>query len=358
MENLQENQIYLREAENPSEWQAILRESENAHYLQSWEWGEFKEERGWKPSRYLICCQDKAIGAVQILTRRAPFLGKLIAYAPRGPLLKKEVLENPELAKAALLKIKEEVFRQEAVFLFKIDPWIEKGIFAQTLSGLNALPSRPVQMTDCTIILNLKDPALFSKNARYYIRNAREAGVKILKDNTGSGIESFLELYLLTGKRAGIFLRKKDYLFPLLEKFINKKMAEIYFAEWQGKRVSAAVVFRLDKNAWYAYGGSARIEEKKIAPSYLLQAEIIEDLKSKGIEEYDLGGVPCRQNNQDAELMRGLLAFKSNFGGKYTEFAGSFDIPSKKLYHYYKLWKKTEPFVKKYLKIFKRDLFY
>jgi len=358
MENLQkteEIEISVTPFGNEEKWNETLFAFPDFHYLQTREWGEFKKEKGWRPLRYVIADENgNIIGVAQFLKKKT-VLGKNILYCPKGPFVKEPFARNKLFWRRLIEKLKEIAAANNA-FLVKIEPQTPPGDFF----GDGFLKKRSVQMTDCTMINNLEsneDELLgkMKKSARYEIRAAEKAGIAAEEDSSREGIREFLRLYYNMGERTGIFLRNKRYMLDLLEHFIRERRARIFLAKHGKKTLSGAVVFIFPKKAWYAYGGSDRFGEKT-AGSYLLQFEIMKRLKDAGVKQYDLGGTPCEKDPLGQKNMAGLKIFKSRFGGEYREFAGSFDIPVKK--PYYKVWLKLEPFVKKFRKAFRRDLFY
>jgi len=356
MENLQEVKIKIVPFENKEHWNSILFDMPNFHYLQTKEWGEFKAKKGWEPLKYIIEDEKgETVGVMQALKKKT-VLRKNILYCPKGPTIKEPFASDARFWKSFGKEIKK-VADDNNAFLVKIEPQTPA---SEAIPATDFIKTRSIQMTDCTIIndLTASEEELFEKikkNARYDIRLAEKNDVVIKEDSSPEGIKKFLELYYVTGKRIGLFLREEKYMTETIKIFADKGMAKIFLAEHDGKALSGAVIFILGEKAWYVYGGSVR-DDEKITSSYLLQFEIMKYLKKIGIARYDFGGVPCEKDPIGQKNMAGLRVFKSRFGGDYTEFAGSFDIPTKKFY--YRVWLKTERFVKKYYKLFKRDLFY
>jgi len=357
MENLQksEGKISVVPFENAEEWNRLLFGMPDFHYLQTREWGDFKAGKGWYPLKYAIKnANGETVGAMQLLKRKT-ILGKSVLYCPRGPSVKRPFAESGffwEELRAELGKIA----AANDAFLVKIEPRVSPGDFFRK----GFLEKRSVQMTDCTIIndLGASETELFGKikkNARREIKMAKESGAAVEEDSSAAGIREFLKLYYDMGKRTGIFLRNERYMLELVGRFAGEGRAKVFLAKRNGEPLSGAVVFVFQESAWYAYGGSARNAGKTTA-SYLLQFEIMKRLKRSGVKRYDLGGTPCEKDSVGQKSMAGLEIFKSRFGGEHKEFAGSFDMPVKKFY--YEVWLKLEPFVKKYRKSFKKDLFY
>ena len=61
-----------------SDWNQFVASHPDAHLLQMGQWGELKNEFGWKPVRLIL---DRETGA-QILFRRLP-LGLTLGYMPK-----------------------------------------------------------------------------------------------------------------------------------------------------------------------------------------------------------------------------------------------------------------------------------
>jgi lipid II:glycine glycyltransferase (peptidoglycan interpeptide bridge formation enzyme) len=65
---------------SPAVWKQIVVDH-NGHLLQSWPWGQLKQQFGWS-AEWLQVGQ----AAAQILFKRLP-LGLTVAYIPKGPML-------------------------------------------------------------------------------------------------------------------------------------------------------------------------------------------------------------------------------------------------------------------------------
>lgn len=87
--------------------------------LQSWEWGELKENFGWQAERFGLFENDKIIGAAQCLIKKLP-LGFKILYIPRGPVLD---FENKNDWEYFLEEIKK-IAKEKKADLIRIEPEI------------------------------------------------------------------------------------------------------------------------------------------------------------------------------------------------------------------------------------------
>ncbi|MEJ7652784.1 MAG: peptidoglycan bridge formation glycyltransferase FemA/FemB family protein [Chloroflexia bacterium] len=67
-----------------AEWDDFVSAHRAGHLLQSWAWGEFKSEYGWRPYRVAVTDSDGYVAAAQVLIRSVS--GLSLAYVPRGPV--------------------------------------------------------------------------------------------------------------------------------------------------------------------------------------------------------------------------------------------------------------------------------
>jgi lipid II:glycine glycyltransferase (peptidoglycan interpeptide bridge formation enzyme) len=79
----------------------------------------------------------------------------------------------------------------------------------------------------------------------------------------------------------------------------------VFFAEYQGLRLAAAVVEYFGRRATYFFGGSLDSHRHVMAP-YLLHFEIMRRAKAMGREWYDLWGVA--PENEPAHYVYDTLA--------------------------------------------------
>ena len=108
-------------------WNEIIRSFPDTQLLQHWEWGEVKEEFGWKASREVWKEGEKLIGAAQILEReiKLPIFGSMkMLYIPKGPLL---VDWGDEGARKIVIEGLKEIAIQRKAFLLKIEPDVVLG---------------------------------------------------------------------------------------------------------------------------------------------------------------------------------------------------------------------------------------
>src|SRR5690348_10477345 len=106
-----------------SEWNTILSQLPDPHFLQTWEWAQVKEKYGWKPMPFIWRDDSNTVvSAAMILKRQIlnrGFAARVsILYAPKGPLLD---WNNEALRNRVLDDLQAFAKKQGAIF-FKMDP--------------------------------------------------------------------------------------------------------------------------------------------------------------------------------------------------------------------------------------------
>jgi lipid II:glycine glycyltransferase (peptidoglycan interpeptide bridge formation enzyme) len=163
---------------------------------------------------------------------------------------------------------------------------------------------------------------------RYNIRLAEKKGVTVYQADE-EGLDRFYALLRETAKRDGIAIHGKDYYGTLFSHRRDYAGASpgvpdirLYLAR-QGEETLAAIItlFR-GTAAVYLYGASSDRRRNLMAP-YALQWRAMADAKAAGCLEYDLYGIPPRED--PAHPMAGLYRFKTGFGGRIIHRSGSWD---------------------------------
>jgi len=299
-------------------------------FLQSFEWGSFKEKMGDEIWRIGIKDQGEKIGQALIIKHRLIF-NKKYFYCPRGPVFlsslsgekKKEAIRN------FLREIKNQAKKEKVIF-FRFEPNL-------SLKNLNleenffnlGFDIQPVESTQPkeTLVLDLKkeiEELLKSMHpkTRYNLRLAEKHGVKVsVKD----GFKTFLDLLKETAKRKKIRIYSEQYYFNLLKEF-SKENIKIYFAYCKNKILATGLILFWEKTAIYLYGGSTRENREVMAP-YLLHWEVIKEAKQKGFSTYDFWGI-------DEKKWPGLTRFKLGFGGRRIVYPQSYDLVFNKFWYF------------------------
>jgi peptidoglycan pentaglycine glycine transferase (the first glycine) len=318
------------------------------HFLQLWEWGQVKKGTGWEPLP-LVLEQDGEIKAsLLILKRRLPLPGlkKCIFYSPRGPVAD---LENEEQI-TALFNGAARVARDQGAIFLKIDPDVscsnqhfqeilQRAGFKKNETGLNFEGVQPnfvfrldITPSEIKLLENMHS------KWRYNIRLAGKKGVKVRKAESKEDLRQFYELLQETAQRDKFLIRGYEYFEWIWEYMVEKKLACIFLAEYQGMLVSATLALVSAGKVWYLYGASSNLH-RNIMPNYLIQWEMIQWARQQGCSIYDFRGV-SGDLDEDNPLY-GLYRFKKGFNGDLLEFVGEWDKVYSPLFYW--LWTKVLP---------------
>ncbi len=263
----------------------------------------------------------------RIIRHDLPFK-KNYLYIPRGPEIDfNEMLAGFKNPVANFIKYLKELAKAQKSVFVKTEPSLDN--IAQMLAERGFKRSKKRVQPSKTVIVNLSQSEAELKNGmhhktRYNIGLAERRGIHV-GESGDAGM--FWRLLGKTSKRDKFFPHPKDYYEKLLSFFKNSGEIEVklFMAEHKNKPISAAIVLLYKGTGHYLHGASDYKYRQHMAP-YLLHWSIIKYLKGRGLLNYDLWGI-------DAEKWPGVTRFKLGFGGKVTEYPGSFDLVVSKFWY-------------------------
>jgi lipid II:glycine glycyltransferase (peptidoglycan interpeptide bridge formation enzyme) len=174
--------------------------------------------------------------------------------------------------------------------------------------------------------------AAMKQKTRYNIRLAQKKGVRI-RVGSRADLDVLYRLYAETSVRDGFVIRSAEYYRDAWGSFVDAGLAQPFIAEAEGEPVSALILFKFARTAWYMYGMSRDAHREKM-PNHLLQWEAMRWAKAQGCEMYDFWGAPDKFVESDP--MWGVWKFKEGFGGQVVRHIGAWDYaPSPLLYAWY-----------------------
>lgn len=329
----------------------IIANPDGGNMAQSIELAEIKSLYGWK-IKFIVT----DICAMTVHERFIPTLGK-IWYIPKGPSIGKTKELNNVISQLS------EFAKKNGVFLIKIEPELiknEKNLLALSKIGN---PSKPIQANSSTVLINTtktsnKLMAGLPQKARYAINRARRDGVIIKQvESTDENFKIMLSLMGETMADKPALMREASYYKKFWKLYSDSGNGALFFAYQDDKPTAGAFVVVFGEKATYKDGGSVK-QKTGYGTSHLLQWHIMEWLKKKKINTYDLCGVPPISDiNNKNHPHYGIGLFKTSFNKTVTEYVGLYDIAINPLS--YKLWKKIGEFIvyHYYAKILKK-LFY
>ncbi len=337
-----------------SEWNKIVSQLPDPHFLQTWEWAQVKE-KSWKPMPFIWKdTAGKIVAAAMILKRQIITQGLAarisILYTPKGPLLD---WKDEPLRDQVLNDIRSFAAKQGAIF-FKMDPDVVLGrgmteiadaLGQSVVSDLKrrgwGTSSEQIQFKN-TVLIDLTQSedellARMKQKTRYNVRLAEKRGVG-LRIGALNDLPMLYRMYAETSVRDGFVIRDENYYKTVWGTFMRSTASDQptafpIIAEVNGQAVAAIFLFIFAGRAYYVYGMSKDAHREKM-PTYLLQWEAIRRAKAAGCKVYDLWGAPDEFNETDS--MWGVYRFKEGLGGEVVRTLGAWDYaPNRLLYKLY-----------------------
>jgi lipid II:glycine glycyltransferase (peptidoglycan interpeptide bridge formation enzyme) len=323
-------------ADEIAKWDELIAANpDGGNVLQSQAFAETKQAFGWKPFYALYEPSDVISSRVAVCyhRRRLPAFGELW-YAPKGPGVA-DVTQFKAIAAASKTAGRG--------FVIKYDPEIIAG--SERIRGLGLVRSRDIQLNTATILVNLvpgEEEILtgFKQKTRYNIRLAEKRGVVVRPvELTPEHMDLMYEMMRQTYQRAGVYARSKAYFETFWKLHAAEGRGQLFFAYLDDTVLAGAFVTYLGKKGLYKDGASTR-EHREVQAPYLLQWQIMRWLKERGVESYDLHGVPPADRLDDpTHKLQPLVQFKSGFCQDVTEFIGTYDLVLNE--SKYRLWYKV-----------------
>lgn len=303
--------------------------------MQTWEWGEIRQQSGNQILRIAVVDEKEQIKQVFLFTVHPLGLGKVIINYAKGPMVPTDILQ--------FLKNK---FGQQAIFV-KLEPeeWLESaGKYKLPIAkkkwqqdDLNfCLSTSPVFARHTFIIdLNFSEEKLLSlmkSKTRYNINLAKRRGVEI-KDETEKpkAFDTFFQLYEQTVKRQNYLGHSKEYHQLVWETLKQAQMAKILTAYYQDEPLSSYTLFFYKHWAYYLYGGSSE-NHKEVMASNLLMWEAIRLAKKQGCQYFDMWGA-LEANYSLSHPWAGFARFKEGYGGQHRSYLPTIDVVFQKVWY-------------------------
>ena len=303
------------------QWHAFCARNPEHSLLQTAEWGTLKSDFGWTPS--FVTAGD---AGAMVLFRELP-AGLKIAYIPRGPVGQDFGPLWPEIH--ALCRKKHAIFLRVEPDFWQDSP--EAAALAESMDGF--IPAFATVQPPRTIVIPLDGSeddwlARMNQKTRYNIRLSQKKDLTV-EESDDTAV--FHQLMQVTGSRDSFGVHTEAYYRKCLDCFSADKKGRILLVRYQGKPLSALMLFTEGKRGYYLYGASSN-EERSRMPNYLAQWTAMKLCRDAGCTEYDLWGIP----DEDEETLEAQLQdrhdglwqvyrFKRGFGGEIRRTMGSFD---------------------------------
>jgi lipid II:glycine glycyltransferase (peptidoglycan interpeptide bridge formation enzyme) len=260
-----------------------------------------------------------------------PLIKRPVFYAPRGPIIQ---FGDTDAVRTLIDGVCVEAALRKAVVL-KIDPEIvaSNQSAIDKIKAVGLIKKKKQVQPRVTYFLDLNkdlDELMkgFEEKTRYNIRLAERKGVKVIEDSSEKGIDIFYKLYEETCKRDSFLIHPRSYYIKLKETLIDRGMANVFIATFNGIPIASVFIFKMGSRVWYMYGASNN-EYRNVMPNHALHWHVIKWAKENGYKLYDLWGIPSKPNEKHP--LFGVYRFKKGFNGELKEWIGVYDLPFDRL---------------------------
>ena len=323
----------------PDTYSPQLYNSVVKHPLQTWVWGQARQNTGIKILR-LGEFQGEKLKKVYLITfHQIPFTNFNIGYIPRSDLPTKELLE--------FLK---KIAKEYKLIFVKFEPYIEKSK-TKNLNFSNLKRSPHPLFTNWTIISDISQDkeklfANLKSKTRYNINLAQKKGVYVKEVSNEKGYKIFEDLYFKTINRQKYKGHNRFYHRKIWEA-VKNKMSHILIAYYDNIPLAAYHLFIFKNRGYYVYGGSSD-KYRNFMASNLLMWESLLFAKKNGCNTFDMWGSLPKDYSINHPYA-GFTRFKEGYGGKFIEMMGSYDfIINSPIYFLYNLAYKLRDFILKF----------
>jgi peptidoglycan pentaglycine glycine transferase (the first glycine) len=305
----------LGASERWAAWDNFLQATAETGFMQASWWADFRAHVGYEHFANILRHQGVILGGA--LVQKFPFApGNCFYYIQDGPVLPKDESDAAEVF-GALMNVIEEHRRNETdtISHLRIEPrWPRLPDF---VSGFRPAVRDTYFEPRTTLCVDVRPSdeeilAQMKPKGRYNIRVAQRHGVLVVEDNSPQGLADFLRLYLDMTRRQEIKGKPRAYFEAMLPILWSVGHGSLFFAEYAGQRLAAALVIFFGQTAVYFYGASVDEHRNVMAP-YLLHFEIMRQGRARGQRWYDFWGIG--PENQPDHPWNDFSTFKRKFGG-------------------------------------------
>jgi len=301
-------------------WTEVMGEFYDANIYQTWSYGSVRWGKN-NLHHIIVRNNNKIVAAVQLAVKRIPLLNIGVVYTYLGPMWKTDNNDDLEAFDEIIENIKSEYSKN---YLVRIVPMI----INENQNIINSLEKHGYVRSSSkipyrTFILDLK-PSLdeirksFKQKWRNQLNAAEKNNLMVYDGDSNEYYTIFLKLQkeMLDRKK---YVPGVDYNeFGQIQNSIDvSQKMKIFICEKDGEPISVAVVSAIGKMGIYLLGATGE-KGLKFKGSYLIQWKILQWLKDKQCEWYDLGGI-------NPEVNPGVFLFKSGLAGKDITYIGTYE---------------------------------
>ena len=300
----------------PAEWSRMLDLFEDANLYQTWSYGEVRWGR--KTLSHLVLKRnDEVVGMAQLRIIRPTRFNFGMAYLRWGPLCHRRGRELDVEAAAGMAQALHQEYVCKRRLLLQILPnaFLESprgALFQSAFSDFKQEPSTSANLYR-TFLLDLTPPLEelrrnLDAKWRNKLTQTEKKGLKVIAGNGIDEYQMFCAMYSQMWKRKGFETTVDVEEFGRIQESLPEAhRMQILICEQGGVPVAGIVISAMGDSAIYLLGATGN-DGLNAKGAYLLQWTLIQWLKEKGFQWYDLGGI-------DPEGNPGVYSFKRGLSG-------------------------------------------
>jgi lipid II:glycine glycyltransferase (peptidoglycan interpeptide bridge formation enzyme) len=302
--------------ENPSAelWNSFLKKNfPEGDFGQCFEYGEIMKMTypRTKVLRLSITYNGEPIGISQG-TYSSYFGFGMTLGVIRGPILRAEARQNPQVVENLLKEI-EDYSKRERIIQTRIlvpDSWQLQEVFHKMDYASAKIENE--------YIVNLEEEVqkLWSRidhNKRRNIKKAVKEGVEIVQSHSHEDLETFISMHEATAKRKGFPTYPRSW-FKAIWKIYKPELSKVFLAYWKGKPVSGVHILIQGKTV-YALSAGSLAQGWEVRPNDIMHWKAMEWACQNGYSKYDMGIVsepPPNEESDDWGVWRWKREWKGN----------------------------------------------
>lgn len=328
----------VKEIREKNLWERFFVDCAEKTFLQSWNWGRFREAMGEKIWRFGVFEKEELISvalAVMVRAKRGRFL-----LVPHGPVVKEDILDNPvilgAILRALLAKLKDIAEKEDASFI-RINPiWKRNAKNAKLFHELG-FRNAPLSMhpeASWKLDITPSEEELLKnmrRTTRYLIKKCSlDPRIKVVQSYDPRYLEMFSSMHKKVSERQHFVPFSFEYLKNEFDAFAQDDEVSLFLGVYQKEIVAIAFVVFWSGIAFYHHAASLP-QYSKFSIPYLVQWEAIKEAKQRGCKLYDFWGY-VNPKEQPQHPWAGPTLFKMGFGGTPYEYVKTQDLPLSWLY--------------------------
>lgn len=324
----------VKTVENQTEWDEFVTAHPDANFLQSWDFYEFYQSRGFDIVRRGIYDENNQLVGVYAGEVEPAKRGRHLAIAG-GPIFD---WTNQEIKNLIFSDMKQQAKKLKCTFV-RVRPQLqntpENAKIFQQLGFRKAPMYLSVEFAGVLNLENSEEEILknMRQRLRRALRKAEKNQITIEKTSDPKAIHDFYQIELQTAKRHDFYAFSEDFLTKQFAAFAKNDEAVLYIAKLNGEILAENFMIFYGNEASYHYGVSSELGTK-YSGAPLLHMEAMRDARKRGIKRYNFWGIV--DENDTKHRFYGVSVFKRGFGVEELKYMEARDLVIDKISYYTK----------------------